>query len=117
MSDRRPFPPSPRRLALARASGLSAASPIVVGAAAAGAAALALVELGTSAATRLGTWVAHACAGADGAALRGGTPGAAAGPTPAPSLAGSAASAAPGLDSTASAAHGGLAAASPTAIL
>ncbi|HWO19444.1 MAG TPA: EscU/YscU/HrcU family type III secretion system export apparatus switch protein [Kofleriaceae bacterium] len=64
MAEHRPFPPSARRLALARRAGLHAASPLVVGAAACGAALLAVTELGSAAAARLGAWIAAACRGA-----------------------------------------------------
>ncbi len=63
MPDRRPFPPSPRRRALARQAGLSAASPLLVGAAGAGAAAAASVLLARATASMLGTWIAAACDG------------------------------------------------------
>lgn len=74
MPERRPFPPSPRRLALARAAGLTAASPLLVGAAALVGAVVVLVGVGRAAAAKLGAWIAAACAGADGesiSALRG----------------------------------------------
>ncbi len=61
MTERRPFPPSPRRLALARRAGLTAASPVLVGAAACTAAVLAAVVLARAVATKLGTWIASAC--------------------------------------------------------
>jgi flagellar biosynthesis protein FlhB len=63
MPERRPFPPSPRRRALARQAGLSAASPLLVGAAGAGAAAAASVMLARAAASTLGAWIAAACDG------------------------------------------------------
>jgi len=63
MPERRPFPPSPRRRALARQAGLSAQSPLLVGAAAAGAGAAASVMLARAAATTLGGWIAAACDG------------------------------------------------------
>jgi len=63
MPERRPFPPSPRRRALARQTGLSAASPLLVGAAGAGAAAAASVMLARAAASTLGAWIAAACDG------------------------------------------------------
>src|SRR5512146_2670942 len=61
MSERRPFPPSPRRLALARQSGLTAASPLMGGALACGAAITAVVMLARAAAHQLTTWIASAC--------------------------------------------------------
>ncbi len=67
MTERRPFPPSPRRLALARQAGLSSASPIVVGAVACAGALLATVFLARAAATLVGGWIAAACSAADGA--------------------------------------------------
>lgn len=69
VADPRPFPPSPRRLALARASGLTAVSPLLVGAAGAAAALGALVILGAAAATQLGRWIANAVSSADGARI------------------------------------------------
>jgi flagellar biosynthetic protein FlhB len=63
MPERRPFPPSPRRRALARQAGLTGASPLLVGAAAVGAAAAASVMLARSAATQVGGWIAAACDG------------------------------------------------------
>lgn len=68
MSERRPFPPSARRLALARAAGLTAASPLLVGAVALVGAIVVLVGLGRAAAAQLGAWVASAARAADGAA-------------------------------------------------
>jgi flagellar biosynthesis protein FlhB len=68
MSEPRPFPPSPRRLALARASGLTAASPLLVGAAAAVGAIAATVFLARAAAAHVGTWIAAACNASDGLA-------------------------------------------------
>ena len=64
MPERRPFPPSPRRRALAREAGVTGASPLLVGAAAIGAAAAASAMLARAAATTLGTWIAAACDGA-----------------------------------------------------
>jgi flagellar biosynthesis protein FlhB len=64
MAEHRPFPPSARRLALARRAGLHAASPLVVGAAACGATLMAITALGSAAAARLGAWIAAACRGA-----------------------------------------------------
>jgi flagellar biosynthesis protein FlhB len=63
MSERRPFPPSPRRLALARRAGLHAASPVAVGAVAAGAGVVVTALLARSALQLLGGSVAAACAG------------------------------------------------------
>lgn len=63
MSEHRPFHPSPRRLSLARASGLTAASPVLVGALACGAAVLAAVMLAGEASSRLAGWLTDACAG------------------------------------------------------
>ena len=69
MPERRPFPPSPRRRALARQAGLTGASPLLVGAAAIGAAAAASAMLARAAASMLGRWLAAACdhAGSAGA--------------------------------------------------
>jgi flagellar biosynthesis protein FlhB len=64
MAEHRPFPPSARRLALARRAGLHAASPLAVGAAACGAAILAAVALAGSATAQLGAWIEAACRGA-----------------------------------------------------
>jgi flagellar biosynthesis protein FlhB len=61
----RPFPPSPRRLALARQAGLVAASPIVVGALACAAIATVLALGLGSAAHALGDAIAAACAHTD----------------------------------------------------
>lgn len=69
MAEPRPFPPSPRRLALARASGLHGASPLLVGAAAAVALIGAVVFLARAMATHVGGWIAAACSAADGAAV------------------------------------------------
>jgi flagellar biosynthesis protein FlhB len=69
MTERRPFPPSPRRLALARQAGLSPASPLVVGAAACIGALLATVFLARAAAELVGGWISAACRAADGARL------------------------------------------------
>jgi flagellar biosynthesis protein FlhB len=66
MTERRPFPPSPRRLALARRAGLTGASPIVVGAVACVAAIATAIVLARAAAGRLGEWIAAACRAADG---------------------------------------------------
>lgn len=59
----RPFAPSPRRRALARQAGLTAASPIIVGAIACGAAIGAAVVFGRAATTAIGGWIAAACDG------------------------------------------------------
>jgi flagellar biosynthesis protein FlhB len=64
--ERRPFPPSPRRLALARQAGLTSASPLVVGAIACGAAITAAVFLARASASLVGGWIAGACRAADG---------------------------------------------------
>ncbi len=63
MPERRPFPPSPRRRALARAAGLTPASPLLVGAAALGAAAATSAILARDAVHVLGAWLAAACDG------------------------------------------------------
>ncbi len=64
MAEHRPFPPSARRRALARAAGLTAASPIVVGALAWIGALVAVLMFGRAIAARLGTWIADACSAA-----------------------------------------------------
>jgi flagellar biosynthesis protein FlhB len=69
MTERRPFPPSPRRLALARQAGLSSASPVVVGAAACIGALLATVFLARAAKRLVGGWIGAACGAADDASL------------------------------------------------
>ena len=69
MASDRSFPPSARRLALARAAGLTPASPIVVGAIACGAAVVALAALGTTIANRVGTWIRSAIGAADGSSI------------------------------------------------
>ncbi len=69
MADRRPFPPSPRRLALARQAGLTAASPFLVGALATGAAIVAAVLVARGAGARIGAWIAGACRGSATLAL------------------------------------------------
>lgn len=61
MSELRPFPPSPRRLGLARQAGLHAASPVLVAGVATGGAALALGAFGAAAARRASGWVEAAC--------------------------------------------------------
>lgn len=63
MAERRPFPPSPRRRALARRAGLHAASPLLVGGAAAAAALIALGAVAGTLADRLGAAIAAACRG------------------------------------------------------
>lgn len=63
MAPERPFPPSARRRALARAAGLHAASPVLVGALACAAALIATLALGRSAVARLGAWLRAACEG------------------------------------------------------
>jgi flagellar biosynthesis protein FlhB len=60
MAELRPFPPSSRRRALARQSGLHAASPILVGGVACAAALVAITMLGDAAAARFGAWIASA---------------------------------------------------------
>jgi flagellar biosynthesis protein FlhB len=67
MASERSFPPSARRLALARAAGLTPASPLLVGALAGVGAAVALAAIGSAIATRLGAWARAAIASADGA--------------------------------------------------
>jgi flagellar biosynthesis protein FlhB len=69
MAEDRPFPPSARRRGLARRAGVHAASPIVVGAVACGAAIVAIVALGRAASAALGASIAAACSG-DAAALQ-----------------------------------------------
>ena len=66
MADHRPFPPSARRRALARAAGLSPASPVVVGAIAWIGALVGILVFGRAVAAQLGSWVAGACSAADG---------------------------------------------------
>jgi type III secretion system FlhB-like substrate exporter len=61
MAEHRPFPPSARRLALARRAGLHAASPLVTGALTCGAALLAAVALAPATAAQLGAWIEAAC--------------------------------------------------------
>jgi flagellar biosynthesis protein FlhB len=63
MAEHRPFPPSPRRRALARRAGLHAASAALTGAVAAAAALVALAALGGTLADRLGAAIAAACRG------------------------------------------------------
>ncbi len=74
MAELRPFPPSARRRALARAAGLTAVSPLLVGGVACAAAMLAIAVLGRALVARLGAWLAAVVA-AEAAAL---APGAAA---------------------------------------
>ncbi|MGE0396292.1 MAG: EscU/YscU/HrcU family type III secretion system export apparatus switch protein [Kofleriaceae bacterium] len=69
MASDRPFPPSARRLALARAAGLSPASPLLVGALACATAATALAAVGRAMYERLGASVRGAMEAADGSAL------------------------------------------------
>jgi flagellar biosynthesis protein FlhB len=69
MTERRPFPPSSRRLALARQAGLTAASPFVVGALACSAAVLGAVLLARAAGMRVGGWIEAACRAADAPGL------------------------------------------------
>lgn len=69
MASDRSFPPSARRLALARAAGLTPASPIVVGAIGCVAAVVALAALGTAIADRMGAWIRSAIGAADGSVL------------------------------------------------
>jgi len=61
MAEHRPFPPSPRRRALARRAGLHAASPWITGGVAAGAALLAVGAVGRLALHRLGDAIVAAC--------------------------------------------------------
>jgi flagellar biosynthesis protein FlhB len=61
VSERRPFPPSPRRRALAQQVGLSAASPLIGGALACGAAIAVAFMLARAAAAQIGVWIARAC--------------------------------------------------------
>ncbi|HVK83115.1 MAG TPA: EscU/YscU/HrcU family type III secretion system export apparatus switch protein [Kofleriaceae bacterium] len=65
MAAQRPFPPSARRRALARAAGLHAASPLLVGAAALAAVALVVGAAGHAARRALGVWLADACRGSN----------------------------------------------------
>jgi type III secretion system FlhB-like substrate exporter len=61
--EHRPFPPSPRRRALARRAGLHAASPLVVGALACASALGAVIALAREGAARLGAAIQAACSG------------------------------------------------------
>ena len=61
MAEHRPFPPSPRRRALARQAGLHAASPYVTGAAAGAAALVALGAVGGTLVARASAAIAAAC--------------------------------------------------------
>lgn len=61
MAEPRKLPPSVRRSGLARAAGLHAASPVLVGAIACAVAVIAVIALGRAAAARLGAWVVAAC--------------------------------------------------------
>ena len=72
MASERPFPPSARRLALARAAGLTPASPVLVGAAASIGAVVALAITGPALAAQLRAWVRAAVSVADGTASAGG---------------------------------------------
>jgi flagellar biosynthesis protein FlhB len=63
------FPPSPRRLALARQAGLTAASPVLVGAVACCAALAAAIAFARAASAQIGGWIAAACSGRAGALL------------------------------------------------
>ncbi len=65
MAEHRPFAPSPRRGALARRAGLHAASPLLVGAAASGAALFVIAGLGHAAAAQLGAALEAACRGSE----------------------------------------------------
>ncbi|MBA3821339.1 MAG: hypothetical protein H0X17_20820, partial [Deltaproteobacteria bacterium] len=58
MAEHRPFPPSPRRRALARHTGLHAASALLVGGVALAATVVAIGGLGPAAATRAKGWIA-----------------------------------------------------------
>jgi flagellar biosynthesis protein FlhB len=70
VAELRPFPPSPRRRALARQSGLHAASAILVGGVACGALLVVLAMLGSAAASRLAGWIAAAARQHDALAPR-----------------------------------------------
>jgi len=63
MADDRPFPPSPRRVALARRAGLTATSPLLVGGAACAALLVAMIYLVRAAGSRLAAAIAAACDG------------------------------------------------------
>ncbi|HEU0037297.1 MAG TPA: EscU/YscU/HrcU family type III secretion system export apparatus switch protein [Kofleriaceae bacterium] len=63
MASDRVFPPSPRRLALARRSGLHAASPLLVGGVACAAALIVMVTTARTTIARLGDTIAAACRG------------------------------------------------------
>jgi flagellar biosynthesis protein FlhB len=65
MAEDRPFPPSARRIALARRAGLSPTSPLLVGAVTCGAAALVLAMIAGTVGARLRAMIAAACAGTD----------------------------------------------------
>ena len=108
MADHRPFPPSPRRRALARQAGLHAASPLITGAAAATAALLAAATTASSAIARLAAAVVAACRAAGTRSMTATAQpavgsSAAAGSTPLHDVAASAGSAAP--SQAAAAAH------------
>ncbi len=64
MAEHRPFPPSPRRRALARGAGLTATSPLLVGGVACAGALVALSTLGDAATARVAAWMAAAMRGA-----------------------------------------------------
>ncbi len=63
MTEHRPFPPSPRRRALARRAGVHAASPIVVGGVACAAVLVAAWGLAAASSARLGRWIETASRG------------------------------------------------------
>lgn len=69
MASDRPFPPSTRRLALARAAGLTPASPILVGAIGCVGAVVALAIAGAAIATRVSAGLRSAIGAADGASI------------------------------------------------
>ena len=123
MADHRPFPPSPRRRALARQAGLHAASPLITGGAAAAAALLAAAATASSALNRLGAAIVAACDSAANAdptlARSGAAPNATADPAAAlasaPSATAAPLSAAPSSIADSTAGLGGAAAPSVTA--
>jgi type III secretion protein U len=63
MAEDRPFPPSPRRLALARRAGLTTTSPLLVGGVACAALLVTVLALARAAMLRLAADLAAACAG------------------------------------------------------
>ena len=69
MSEHRPFPPSPRRLALAHRAGLHAASRHITTAVAWLAFLVVALGLGRAIAARLGAWIAAACGGSSSSTL------------------------------------------------